>query len=250
MHGLLGPSRAGKTSLLRVLATVATPASGSVRLLGHDVGGGTSGHSARTAVRRRLGYVPQEFGCYPHFTVREFVTYVAYLKEMPAEATPEAVERAVDRVGLTERIDSKIRRLSWSMVRRVGFAQALVNDPDVLLLDEPTPGLSAQERTQLRSLLQQVGATSTVVVATDRVAEVAGACTDMTMLYRGRIVYQDTPAALARVAAGTMDAEQVANTSRTDVERGYLTVLRRHRAASQEDAAGVPTAAPAKGARP
>lgn len=137
VHGLLGPNGAGKTSLIRVLATVAAPSGGRVELLGSEVGAVTD-HRSRSAVRRRLGYLPQEFGYYPGFTVREFVSYVAWLKEMPAAQVPEAVERAVARVGLIDRIDAKVKTLSGGMVRRVGIAQAIVNDPDLLLLDEPT----------------------------------------------------------------------------------------------------------------
>lgn len=134
VHGLLGPNGAGKTSLIRVLATVAEPTGGRVEMLGGDL----RKPRERSAARRRLGYLPQHFGYYPGFTVREFVAYVAWLKEMPAALTPDAVERAVERVGLTDRIDAKIKNLSGGMVRRVGIAQAIVNDPLVLLLDEPT----------------------------------------------------------------------------------------------------------------
>lgn len=141
VHGLLGPNGAGKTSLIRVLATVAAPSGGRVELLGSEVGAG-SDHRSRAAVRRRLGYLPQEFGYYPGFTVREFVSYVAWLKEMDAAAVPAAVERAVDRVGLADRIDARVKTLSGGMVRRVGIAQAIVNSPDLLLLDEPTAAIS------------------------------------------------------------------------------------------------------------
>ncbi|MFI8367191.1 ATP-binding cassette domain-containing protein [Streptomyces sp. NPDC085466] len=120
--GLLGPNGAGKTSLVRVLATVAAPSAGRVELLGRDVGD----PRGRTGVRRRLGYLPQGFGHYPAFTVREFVAYVAWLKEMPADRVPAAVERAVARVGLTDRIDARLRTLSGGMVRRAGIAQVLL----------------------------------------------------------------------------------------------------------------------------
>ncbi|MFC4496430.1 ABC transporter ATP-binding protein [Streptomyces ovatisporus] len=233
VHGLLGPNGAGKTSLIRVLATVAAPASGSVRLLGHGVAGGASDHAARTAVRRRLGYLPQEFGYYPRFTVREFVTYVAWLKEMPGDATPEAVERAVERVGLTDRIDAKIRTLSGGMVRRVGIAQALVNDPDVLLLDEPTTGIDPEQRVRFRSLLRQLGTTSTVIVATHLVEDVAAACTSVTLMDEGHVVHQDTPAALAALAEDARgDTGETEDIGDTAIERGYLAALRRHRTAS------------------
>jgi len=135
--GLLGPNGAGKTSLLRMLATVLPPSSGSMRLLERD----PSAYAQRREIRRRLGYLPQNLGYYPGFTVAEFVEYFALLKEMPPPGVPAAVASAVDRVGLDGRARAKLRTLSGGMLRRVGIAQAIVNTPELLLLDEPTAGL-------------------------------------------------------------------------------------------------------------
>ncbi|MDX2852062.1 ATP-binding cassette domain-containing protein [Streptomyces sp. PA03-3a] len=218
VHGLLGPNGAGKTSLIRVLATVAPYQGGRLELLGHD----PTTHPGRTAIRRRLGYLPQEFGYYPGFTVREFVAYVAWLKEMPAAEVPTAVERAVARVGLEDRIDRRIKTLSGGMVRRVGIAQAIVNDPDVLLLDEPTAGLDPEQRVDFRALLRELGAHATVLVSTHLVEDVAAACTEVTLLSGGRVAFRGTPGELA--AAGDGDAA-----GDTPIERGYSAVLRGHR---------------------
>ncbi|WP_406268912.1 ATP-binding cassette domain-containing protein [Actinacidiphila glaucinigra] len=218
VHGLLGPNGAGKTSLIRVLATVAPYQGGRLELLGHD----PTTHAGRTAIRRRLGYLPQEFGYYPGFTVREFVAYVAWLKEMPAAEVPAAVERAVARVGLEDRIDRRIKTLSGGMVRRVGIAQAIVNNPDLLLLDEPTAGLDPEQRVDFRALLRELGAHATVLVSTHLVEDVAAACTEVTLLSGGRVAFRGTPEELA--AAGDGDAA-----GDTPIERGYSTVLRRHR---------------------
>jgi len=131
VFGLLGPNGAGKTSLLRMMATVLQPSSGSLRLLGRD----PANSGQRREIRRRLGYLPQNLGYYPGFTVVEFVEYFALLKEMPPARIPAAVAAAVERVGLGERARSKLRSLSGGMLRRVGIAQAIVNDPELLLLD-------------------------------------------------------------------------------------------------------------------
>ncbi|MFE1959527.1 ABC transporter ATP-binding protein [Streptomyces sp. NPDC059479] len=230
VHGLLGPNGAGKTSLIRVLATVAAPAEGRVELLGLNV----SEHGPRAAVRRRLGYLPQEFGYYPGFTVREFVSYVAWLKEMPAPQVPRAVERAVDRVGLMDRIDTKIKTLSGGMVRRIGIAQAIVNEPDLLLLDEPTAGLDPEQRVEFRALLRDMGSASTVIVSTHLVEDVATACSEVTLLESGRIAFRGTTAELTALGDGTGDEP-----GDNPIERGYtaavraVRAVRSHRAASE-----------------
>ncbi|WP_306323132.1 MULTISPECIES: ATP-binding cassette domain-containing protein [unclassified Streptomyces] len=222
VHGLLGPNGAGKTSLVRVLATVARPGgAGRVELFGADTGSA----AALRAARRQLGYLPQEFGYYPGFTVREFIAYVAWLKELPAERTDAAVERAVIRVGLADRIDAKIKTLSGGMVRRVGIAQAIVNEPKLLLLDEPTAGLDPEQRVEFRALLRELGAEATVIVSTHLVEDVTAACTDVTLLDSGRVAYRGTPTALAALGR---DGDE---TDGNAIERGYTTALRAHRAA-------------------
>lgn len=229
VHGLLGPNGAGKTSLIRVLATVAAPTDGRVHLLGHDV----SEHRARSAVRRRLGYLPQEFGYYPGFTVREFVSYIAWLKEMPAAGVPEAVVRAVDRVGLLDRIDAKIKTLSGGMVRRVGIAQAVVNEPDLLLLDEPTAGLDPEQRVEFRRLLRDLGTESTVIVSTHLVEDVAAACSEVTLLESGRVAFRGTTAELTSLGSNSTPPGRGEDPSDHDgnpIERGYTSALRAHRA--------------------
>ncbi|MFI7289579.1 ABC transporter ATP-binding protein [Streptomyces anulatus] len=213
-HGLLGPNGAGKTTLIRALATVLRPTGGDLELFGHSVR-----DSARhRELRRRIGYLPQEFGYYKRFTVREFVSYLAWLKEMPARDIPGAVQRAVERVGLADRADSRMKALSGGMVRRVGIAQAIVNDPSVLLLDEPTVGLDPAQRLQFRALLQELGRESCVLVSTHLVEDVAAACTDVVLFDRGRLVFQGTPEALA--AAGTADQP-----GDSPLERGYSALL-------------------------
>jgi ABC-2 type transport system ATP-binding protein len=214
VHGLLGPNGAGKTTLIRALATVLRPAEGRLELLGQSVGE----RGEHRAVRRRIGYLPQEFGYYKRFTVREFVEYMAWLKEVPKAAVPDAVQRAVERVGLADRADSRMKTLSGGMVRRVGIAQAIVNDPAVLLLDEPTVGLDPAQRLRLRQLLQELGQDTCVVVSTHLVEDVAAACTSVVLFDEGRLVIQGTPEELA--AAGGPD-----HIGDSPLERGYSALL-------------------------
>jgi ABC-type multidrug transport system ATPase subunit len=214
VHGLLGPNGAGKTTLVRVLATVLQAAGGTVRLLGQDV----SVREGRTHVRRRLGYLPQQLGYFPGFTVREFVEYMAWLKEVPAARVPGAVDEALERVDLTARAGSRMRTLSGGMLRRAGIAQAIVNDPDLLLLDEPTAGLDPEQRVGFRTLLRELGASATVLVSTHLVEDVASACTGVVLLDAGRVVFTGSAEELAAAGEG--------GEGDTASERGYLALLR------------------------
>jgi ABC-type multidrug transport system ATPase subunit len=218
VHGLLGPNGAGKTTLIRSLATVLRPAGGALELLGESVGGSVD----LRGVRRQIGYLPQEFGYYRRFTVREFVEYMAWLKETPKAAVPGAVQRAIDRVGLSDRADDRLKTLSGGMVRRAGIAQAIVNDPQIVLLDEPTSGLDPAQRMEFRTLLQQLGTDTCVMVSTHLVEDVAAACTSVVLIDAGRVVFQGSAAELA--AAGS-----AGDTGDSPSERGYSALLAAHR---------------------
>jgi ABC-2 type transport system ATP-binding protein len=221
VHGLLGPNGAGKTTLMRALSTVVKPTGGRLRLLGADA---ADGRTLRE-LRRRLGYLPQHFGFYPRFTVREYVEYMAWLREMPAAAIPGAVQRSIERVRLADRADSRLKSLSGGMLRRVGIAQAIVNDPALLLLDEPTVGLDPEQRVEFRGLLRELGADSCVVVSTHLVEDVVAACTDVVLIDGGTLVFQGLPVDLVRLG-------EQGGTGDSPAERGYTTLLNRHRSAS------------------
>ncbi len=214
VFGLLGPNGAGKTTLLRTLATILRPSDGSLRLLGYD----PSDHGEKRALRRRLGYLPQSLGYYPNFTVFEFVEYFALLKEMPSREVRPAVVRAIERVGLEDRARSKLRTLSGGMLRRVGIAQAVVNEPDLLLLDEPTAGLDPEQRVGFRQLLREIGADGTVVVSTHLVEDVGAACTEVALMDKGRMVFRGTPEDLVVQGQGH-------DVGDSPLERGYTSVL-------------------------
>ncbi|MEV6237665.1 ABC transporter ATP-binding protein [Lentzea sp. NPDC051838] len=213
VHGLLGPNGAGKTTLIRTLATVQKPSAGSLSLLGTS-----PQKTGLRALRRKLGYLPQNFGFYKRFTVREFVEYLAWLKEMPPESVPDAVQRAIERVGLADRADDRLKTLSGGMIRRVGIAQAIVNDPEILLLDEPTVGLDPAQRLRFRELVAELGQQACVLISTHLVEDVAAACTDVVLVAEGSLVFQGTPADLE--AAGTTD-----HVGDSPIERGYTALL-------------------------
>ena len=221
VFGLLGPNGAGKTSLLRMMATVLPPTSGQMRLLGRDPGA----YGPRREIRRRLGYLPQNLGYYPSFTVAEFVEYFALLKDMPAGQVPRAVATAVERVGLGSRARARLRTLSGGMLRRAGIAQAIVNQPELLLLDEPTAGLDPEQRVAFRALLREFGQRATVVVSTHLVEDVAAACSEVTLMDSGRILFHGTPDELIAQGEGSGAAGDA------PVERGYSAVLAAARSA-------------------
>ncbi|WP_019544775.1 ATP-binding cassette domain-containing protein [Streptomyces sulphureus] len=223
VHGVLGPNGAGKTTLIRTLATVLTPHSGDLQLLG----------SARRSrgelreLRRRLGYLPQAFGHHPRFTLREFVEYMAWLKEVPRHRMVDAVQHAIDRVALTDRAEDRMGSLSGGMLRRAGIAQAIVNDPDILLLDEPTVGLDPAQRMEFRTLLRDIGERSCVLVSTHLVEDVGGACASVIVMDEGRSVFAGP---LDHLRAAGADTDQ----GDSDIERGYSALLRRHSAGRPE----------------
>jgi ABC-type multidrug transport system ATPase subunit len=214
VFGLLGPNGAGKTTLLRMMATVIPPSSGTLRLLSRD----PRAFGPRREIRRRLGYLPQSLGYYPSFTVLEFIEYFALLKELPPARVPGAVAAAVEQVSLGDKARAKLRTLSGGMLRRVGIAQAIVNDPDLLLLDEPTAGLDPEQRVSFRALLRDLGQRSTVVVSTHLVEDVGAACSEVALMHQGKIVFRGTPDELTArgVDGGAGDAP---------LERGYTAVL-------------------------
>ena len=215
VFGLLGPNGAGKTTLLRMLATVIPPSSGQVRLLGRD----PCGHGPRREIRRRLGYLPQNLGYYPGFTVAEFVEYFALLKEMPPRQVPQAVATAIERVDLGGRARAKLRTLSGGMLRRAGIAQAIVNEPELLLLDEPTAGLDPEQRVAFRALLRDLAERATVIVSTHLVEDVGAACSQVGVMDAGKIVFQGTPDELIACGEGTSAVGDA------PLERGYSAVL-------------------------
>ena len=197
--GLLGPNGAGKTTLLRVLATVLPADSGELRVLGQDPYDAVG----RRSVRRRLGYLPQDAGFHRGFTAFEAVDYVAVLKEhTDTRARHEEVRRVLDLVALGDVATKRVRALSGGMRQRLGLAQALLGDPPLLVLDEPTVGLDPEQRMRFRDLVSEAGQGRTVVLSTHQTEDVAAVCSDVVVVKEGRSVFTGTPTELASLATG------------------------------------------------
>jgi ABC-2 type transport system ATP-binding protein len=197
--GLLGPNGAGKTTLLRMMATVLAPDGGDLRLLGWDPGTA----DGRLAIRRRLGYMPQEPGFHRSFTAFEFVDYIAILKEMvDRRARHDEVRRVLSLVGLESVSARKIKALSGGMRRRVALAQALLGDPDLLVLDEPTAGLDPEQRLRFREIVSERSIDRTVILSTHQTEDVAALCPRVVVMDAGRALFDGTPRDLSEVARG------------------------------------------------
>ena len=199
--GLLGPNGAGKTTLLRVVATVLGLDRGEISVLGRD----PSRARERLAIRRQLGYMPQEPGFHRNFTVFEFVDYVAILKEMTDRRSRHAeVGRVIGLTGLDKVAHRKIKTLSGGMRRRVALAQALLGEPRLLILDEPTAGLDPEQRLRFREVMSRLGEESTILLSTHQTEDVAALCPRVVVMNRGRTLFEGTPRDLAAIARGSV----------------------------------------------
>jgi ABC-2 type transport system ATP-binding protein len=197
--GLLGPNGAGKTTLLRMIATVLAPDDGWLSLLGRD----PARADQRTEIRHRLGYLPQEAGFHRGFSVFEFVDYVAILKSMTdRRARHDEVRRVLALTGLESLGGKRIRALSGGLRRRVGLAQALLGDPELLVLDEPTAGLDPEQRLRFREMISNAGEGRTVVLSSHQTEDLAALCTRICVIHEGRARFAGTPAELIARADG------------------------------------------------
>ncbi|WP_081952324.1 ATP-binding cassette domain-containing protein [Kitasatospora phosalacinea] len=194
--GLLGPNGAGKSSLLRILATVTRPSTGTLRYRGVDA------VAAPDRLRRELGYLPQDFGVYPNLTAREFLAYLAAAKGLTARSARARADELLELLNLTEAVRRPLGGYSGGMLRRVGIAQALLADPRVLVVDEPTAGLDPEERVRLRNLLGELATERAVLLSTHIVSDVESTADTIAVLARGRLLRRGTPQQLVRELEG------------------------------------------------
>ncbi len=206
--GLLGPNGAGKSTLMRMLATLTRPSQGRVLWRGQDI------TRAPDTLRRELGYLPQDFGVYPALSAREFLAYLAAVKGLPARATPRRVDECLAMVGLMDAADRRLADFSGGMRQRVGIAQAMLNDPALLIVDEPTVGLDPEERQRFRHLLTDLAGERLVLLSTHIVSDVEASASMLAVLDQGRLRFHGTPQQLIAQARGqawdwTVDAAQL-----------------------------------------
>jgi ABC-2 type transport system ATP-binding protein len=199
IFGLLGPNGAGKTTLMRILAGILHPTNGMLHIGDYD--GNTE--RDRSAIKRVLGYLPQDFGVYPDLSAREFLDYIGILKGLDdRSARKRRVQELLEIVSLTPVANRKLKTYSGGMKRRIGIAQALLNDPQLLIVDEPTAGLDPEERIRFRNLLSDLGGNRTILLSTHIVEDIAQTCKNLAIMNSGHIIYQGTVADLLREALG------------------------------------------------
>lgn len=194
--GLLGANGAGKTTLIRMLTDITTPSSGQILYDGVPI------TTLKESYRDILGYLPQEFGFYPSFTVNDYLEYMAALKGLPTDVTKKKITELLERLALMDVRRKKIAKLSGGMRRRVGIAQALLNDPEVLILDEPTSGLDPSERIRLRNLLTEFAQNRIVLISTHIVSDVENIANQIAIMKNGALLTTGNTQQLVQTVAG------------------------------------------------
>jgi len=195
--GLLGPNGAGKTTLIKILSTQMEPSAGKVEIDGWDL------RRDRAEVRRRLGYLPQHFGAYPQLSAFEFLDYMGRLGGLhDKRQRRERVEQVLHDVALYEARDRKAGTFSGGMRRRLGIAQAIIADPEFIIVDEPTVGLDPEERIRFRGILSRLSAKRTIIISTHIVGDISSTCEDLAVLRQGQLLFHGAPEDLIAKAEG------------------------------------------------
>ena len=217
IFGLLGPNGAGKTTLMRILATLMKPTAGRVRINDFDL------QKDRGKIRAMLGYLPQDFSLFTKLRTHEFLDYVARLAGMKKQETrKQAVEEMLERVGLFDARDRMANHLSGGMKRRLGIAQALIGDPKVVIVDEPTTGLDPEERIRFRNLLAELSRKEIIIIlSTHIVGDISSTCMDMALMNRGKLVFSGAPDKLVEQARGHVWQLEVMDSELESIKEKY-----------------------------
>jgi ABC-2 type transport system ATP-binding protein len=194
--GLLGPNGAGKTTLMSILATITKPTSGTIRWNETDLAADPN------AIRNVLGYLPQDFGVYPNLNAVEFLEYLAAVKGLDAPTSRRRIDELLNLVNLTDVRKRSLGGYSGGMRQRIGIAQALLNDPKLLIVDEPTAGLDPEERVRFRNLLSDLSGDRIVILSTHIVSDVEATATDIALISQGKLVAHAAPEDLLRAVEG------------------------------------------------
>jgi ABC-2 type transport system ATP-binding protein len=241
--GLLGPNGAGKSTLMRILATITQPSSGRVLWNGADIA------SNPDALRSVLGYLPQDFGVYPNLSATEFLEYLAAVKGVPAAAAGKRIAELLELVNLSDGARRPLGGYSGGMRQRVGIAQALLNDPQLLIVDEPTAGLDPEERVRFRNLLSELSGERVVILSTHIVSDVEAVATSIAILSSGQLLAHGSPESLLASVSGKVWEVVCPSSEVASLSRNHLVTSTAHRSDGVH-ARVVANAAPSASARP
>jgi ABC-2 type transport system ATP-binding protein len=214
--GLLGPNGAGKTTLMSILATITRATEGRVVWNGKDLA------ASPDALRATLGYLPQDFGVYPNLNAVEFLQYLAAVKGLDASASRKRIDELLNLVNLTDVRKRPLGGYSGGMRQRVGIAQALLNDPQLLIVDEPTAGLDPEERVRFRNLLSELSGERIVILSTHIVSDVEATATDIALISQGALVAHASPEELLRKVEGKVWEWVLPSAELNAARQGYL----------------------------
>jgi ABC-type multidrug transport system ATPase subunit len=214
--GLLGPNGAGKSTLMRIIATITRPSSGTVCWNGADIA------TQPDALRRVLGYLPQDFGVYPNLSAVEFLTYLAAVKGLPQQRARQRIDELLHLVNLTEAAYRPIGGFSGGMRQRVGIAQALLNDPHLLIVDEPTVGLDPEERVRFRNLIADLAGERLVLLSTHIVSDVEATATSIALINHGQLLRHALPEELLHAVEGKVWGWLVSSDALTTLKTQHL----------------------------
>jgi ABC-2 type transport system ATP-binding protein len=214
--GLCGPNGAGKSTLMRILATITKPTKGTVLWNGVDI------QQKPNSVREVLGYLPQDFGVYPNLNVIEFLEYIAAIKGLDARSAKQRINELLQVVNLIGVRKQPLGEYSGGMKQRVGIAQALLNDPELLIVDEPTAGLDPEERVRFRNLLSELSGDRIVILSTHIVSDVEAAATAIALIQKGRLLLHATPETLLREVEGKVWEWIVPSTDLAELRYVYV----------------------------
>ena len=185
--GFLGPNGAGKSTTMRMITGFLTPSGGAVKVAGADVG------ADPIAAKRRIGYLPEGAPLYPDMTPRTLLEFIAEVRGVPASERKARIEKVVAQVHIAGVLDQRIDTLSKGFKRRVGLAQAIVHDPEILILDEPTDGLDPNQKHEVRQLIEEMSQDKVIILSTHILEEVEAVCSRAIIIARGKVVYDGTP---------------------------------------------------------
>ena len=214
--GLLGPNGAGKSTLMRILATITKPTEGSVSWNGTDV------NRHPDTIRQVLGYLPQDFGVYPNLNAIEFLEYIAAIKGLSAHDAGRRIDELLQLVNLGDARNRPLGGYSGGMRQRVGIAQALLNDPKLLIVDEPTAGLDPEERVRFRNLLSELSGERIVILSTHIVSDVEATATQIALINRGHLVSAGTPESISQMVGGRVWEWLISSDQLTAAKQKYL----------------------------